>query len=174
MDLRIGHGWDLHRLVPDRRLRIGGCTIPAPLGEAGHSDGDALIHSIIDAFFGAACLGDIGTHFPPSDPAYQDIDSSNLLEKSLQLLAAEGFCPYQLDTTVILEEPRLGPYIHTIRTSLSSILSLEKDRVSVKAKSREGLRFESPPTQKQTENTGAPPVIEAFAVVLIVPAGQNL
>lgn len=135
--MRIGTGWDLHPLVEGRKLLLGGVEIPHHKGEAGHSDGDVLLHALIDALLGAAALGDIGSYFPPSDQQYKGISSSLLLQKALPLL--EGFSIVNIDCTIILEEPKLGPHIATIRESLASLLTLEIHQVSVKAKTAEKL-----------------------------------
>jgi 2-C-methyl-D-erythritol 2,4-cyclodiphosphate synthase len=138
--MRVGTGWDIHRLVEGRSLLIGGVTISSSKGSLGHSDGDALIHAIIDALLGACTLGDIGTHFPPSDQQYKDIDSTILLKRTLALI--DHYTIVNLDCTVILEKTRLAPYINQIRKSLSSLLAIDISCVSVKAKSAEGLLHE--------------------------------
>jgi len=135
--LRIGTGWDIHLLVPGRPLVLGGVTIPHDLGEAGHSDGDVLVHAVIDALLGAAALGDIGTFFPSSEARWKDISSMELLERTLHEL--HGFTIGNIDCTVILEKPRLAPHIATIRISLAEACSLPYDRISVKAKTADGL-----------------------------------
>ena len=136
--MRIGSGWDIHPLVENRKLMLGGCIIPSDKGEAGHSDGDVLVHAIIDALLGAMAKGDIGSHFPDNDPAYKDADSLKLLK---QVVEQELF-PYlieNLDTTIILQQPKLRPYVDTIREKLAQTLNLRLDQVSVKAKTAEGL-----------------------------------
>ena len=137
--MRVGTGYDLHRLVPGRPLLIGGVTIPAPFGEDGHSDGDVLIHALIDALLGAAALGDIGTHFPPGNPAFAGIDSRKLLAKTRSMIIEEGYRPMNLDATVILERPRLADFLLPIRTRLADDLELPLERVSIKAKTNEGV-----------------------------------
>lgn len=154
--MRIGTGWDLHRLKEGRRLMLGGKHIPFHSGEEAHSDGDVLIHAIIDAIFGAAALGDIGTHFPPSDPQYKDISSLLLLEKSVDLLTESGYRIINLDTTIILQEPKLKPYITNIREKLANALALDMDKISVKAKTKENV-----------DATGEGKAIESMASVLI-------
>jgi 2-C-methyl-D-erythritol 2,4-cyclodiphosphate synthase len=154
--MRIGTGWDLHRLKEGRRLILGGEHIPYHTGEDAHSDGDVLIHAIIDAILGAAALGDIGTHFPPSDSQYKDISSLVLLEKTLELLTEAGFRINNLDTTVILQAPKLKPFIPKIRNQLADALFIDVDRISVKAK-----------TKEEMDATGEGRAIEAFATVLI-------
>jgi len=136
--MRIGSGWDIHPLVENRKLMLGGCIIPSDKGEAGHSDGDVLVHAIIDALLGAMAKGDIGSHFPDNDPAYKDADSLKLLKQVVQ----QELFPYlieNLDTTIILQQPKLRPYIDTIREKLAQTLNLRLDQVSVKAKTAEGL-----------------------------------
>jgi len=136
---RIGEGWDLHRLVSGRRLMVGGVQVPADFGEEAHSDGDVLLHALIDALLGAAALGDIGTHFPPSESRWKDADSRELAKKAASLVEAHGWIPVNVDCTVTLERPRLGPHREAIRTTLASILGIGVDRVSLKAKTSEGV-----------------------------------
>ncbi|HUU30441.1 MAG TPA: 2-C-methyl-D-erythritol 2,4-cyclodiphosphate synthase [archaeon] len=137
--LRIGEGYDVHPLVEGRRLVLGGVVIPHEKGLAGHSDADVLLHAVADALLGAAALGDIGRHFPDTDPAFKDADSAALLEQVVRLVEREGFHPVNLDATVIAQSPRLAPYIEKIRGRLAEILGLELGEVSVKAKTHEGL-----------------------------------
>ncbi len=137
--MRIGTGWDIHRLTEGRKLVLGGVTVPHTKGEEGHSDGDVLIHAIIDALLGAAVLGDIGTLFPPSDPAYKEIDSAVLLDKTVKLIERKGYSVVNLDTTVILQEPKLKDYIPAIRRNLASLINISIDSVSIKAKTKEKL-----------------------------------
>lgn len=134
--LRVGIGEDIHRLVEKRDLLIGGIKIPSSLGEDAHSDGDVLIHAIIDALFGSASLGDIGTHFPESDPKYKDIDSKELLKTALKMAKAEII---NIDAVVELEKIPLKPYIYDMRKSLSEVLSIDINRISIKAKTNEAL-----------------------------------
>lgn len=154
--MRIGTGWDIHRLKEGRKMMIGGVEIPYHLGEDAHSDGDVLIHAVIDAILGAAALGDIGTHFPPSDAQYKDISSLLLLEKTLDLLTKAGYRIINLDTTVILQEPKLKPYINKIREKLAGSLTINIDRISVKAK-----------TKEKVDATGEGKAVESIASVLI-------
>jgi len=160
--MRIGHGYDIHRLVADRPLVLGGVIIPAEKGEAGHSDGDALVHAIIDALLGAAALSDIGTHFPPGDPAYRDIKSTELLAKTMKLVKEAGFSVANVDSTVILEQPMLKPHMQVIRSALARTMNLENSRISVKAKTMEGLN-----------STGRGDSVEAHAVVLLLKESDN-
>ncbi len=136
-NIRIGLGYDLHRLVEGRPLILGGVTVPAPFGEDGHSDGDVLIHAVIDALLGAAALGDIGTHFPPSDDAYKNIDSRILLSRTVELLNRHEFRLINLDATVILQTPKLMEYIPAIRALLAEDLGTGIENVSIKAKTNE-------------------------------------
>lgn len=135
--MRIGTGWDIHRLVENRPLIIGGVQIPHSLGEAGHSDGDVLLHALIDALLGAAALGDIGSHYPPSDDQWKNISSLELLRITLDKL--EGWEIVNVDTTVILEHPKLRPHIQAIRYSLAQACNITIEQVSVKAKTAEGV-----------------------------------
>ncbi len=137
--MRIGIGWDSHRLTAQRPLLLGGVQVPAPFGEDGHSDGDVLLHTIIDALLGAAALGDIGTHFPPSDQRWKDACSSELLTTVCRLINAEGLSVHSIDSTIILQRPRLAPHIEQIRSSLAQLLHIDLSYVSVKAKTAEGL-----------------------------------
>ncbi len=160
--MRIGNGWDIHRLIPQRPLIIAGVTIPNDKGADAHSDGDAALHALIDALLGAAALGDIGTHFPPSDEAYRNIDSAILLEKTLSL-----FVEYRIvnvDITIVLQSVRLAPYITSMRERISSILQIPLSSVSVKAKSAEHLLGE----------LGTGDAIEATATVLLEEQRESL
>ncbi|MDY0287553.1 MAG: 2-C-methyl-D-erythritol 2,4-cyclodiphosphate synthase [Sphaerochaeta sp.] len=136
--MRIGSGWDIHALVPGRPLMIGGIHIPHDRGEAGHSDGDVLIHAIIDAILGALAKGDIGSHFPDSDPTYKNADSQVLLKQIME----HELQPYSitnLDTTIILQRPKLREHIDSIRENLARVMNLSVDQISVKAKTAEGM-----------------------------------
>jgi 2-C-methyl-D-erythritol 2,4-cyclodiphosphate synthase len=154
--MRIGFGYDTHRLVPGRALILGGVHIPNTLGPEAHSDGDALLHALIDALLGACALGDIGQLFPPSDEQYRDISSRILLKRSLGVLSEAGFQPRNVDATILLETPRLGPYIDQMRSALSADLSIPFAAISVKAKTKEGLG-----------PTGQGRAVEAYAVALV-------
>jgi 2-C-methyl-D-erythritol 2,4-cyclodiphosphate synthase len=134
---RIGQGYDIHRLIPGKSLMIGGIQIESPVGSEAHSDGDVLLHSLIDALLGACGLGDIGDHFPPSDDQYKNISSTVLLQKVLPLIQNAGYITGNLDATIFLEKPKLGPYKQQIREHLAKLLALPLDCVSVKAKTAE-------------------------------------
>lgn len=136
---RVGQGFDLHRLVPDRPLLLGGIRIESPVGSDAHSDGDVLLHALIDALLGAAGLGDIGDHFPPTEEKYRNADSSELLKAVLPLLQAQHYRIVNIDSTVVLEKPKLYPYKAAIRQNLAQLLVLQVDQVSFKAKTAEGL-----------------------------------
>ncbi|MBI4337708.1 MAG: 2-C-methyl-D-erythritol 2,4-cyclodiphosphate synthase [Chloroflexi bacterium] len=137
--MRVGNGFDVHRLVVGRRLVLGGVEVPFGKGLLGHSDGDALAHALIDALLGAAALGDIGTQFPSTDPQYKDIDSLVLLRRVAQLLAERGWKVSNVDATILAEQPRLGPHVSQMRERLARDLGLTLERVSVKAKTADGL-----------------------------------
>jgi 2-C-methyl-D-erythritol 2,4-cyclodiphosphate synthase len=137
--MRVGIGRDLHRLAAGRRLVLGGVELDSPTGAVAHSDGDALLHAIIDAMLGAAGLGDIGDLFPDNDPAYQDADSRDLLRAAATLLAGRGLRVAQVDATVMLERPKLGPHKQTMREQIAADLELDATDVNVKAKTGEEL-----------------------------------
>ena len=138
---RIGHGYDVHRLCENRKLIIGGVDIPYEKGLLGHSDADVLLHAISDALLGAAALGDIGKHFPDKDPAYKDADSLKLLAEVGRILKENGYAPSNIDSTVIAQAPKLAPHIEKMRENIALALNLDKDAVSVKATTEEGLGF---------------------------------
>lgn len=137
--MRIGHGYDVHRLVPDRPLVLGGETIPHDRGLAGHSDADVLLHAIGDALLGAVALGDLGAHFPDTDAEWEGADSMDLLEEIRRQVWAKGYRLGNLDATVVLERPKLRPHIDAMRDNIASVLQTSPDRVSVKATTAEGL-----------------------------------
>jgi 2-C-methyl-D-erythritol 4-phosphate cytidylyltransferase / 2-C-methyl-D-erythritol 2,4-cyclodiphosphate synthase len=139
MDLRVGEGYDIHPLAEGRKLILGGVQIPCDKGLAGHSDADVLLHAITDALLGAAALGDLGAHFPDTDPAFKGADSGGLLLQVKELLDGHGYFVLNVDATVIAEYPRLAPYIPEMRGRIAGILALDPDRVSVKATTHEGL-----------------------------------
>lgn len=139
--IRIGHGYDVHRLVLQRPLTIGGVTIPYEKGLLGHSDADVLLHAICDALLGALALGDIGQHFPDSDTCYAGIDSQKLLLRTAELIREKGWQIGNIDATVIAQAPRISPYILQMRQNISQILELDIDAVSIKATTEEHLGF---------------------------------
>jgi len=139
IDWRVGHGEDLHRLAPGKPLLIGGLLIDSPVGSDAHSDGDVLLHALVDAMLGALALGDIGDHFPPSDPQWAGADSSRFVAHALRLVEAAGYRVGNVDATVHLEAPRLYPHKQTIRELLACLLDIPVDRVSFKAKTGEGV-----------------------------------
>lgn len=139
--IRVGHGYDVHALVAERRLVLGGVEIPHSLGLAGHSDADVLIHAVCDALFGAAGQGDIGRHFPDSDPQYAGIESRILLRKTGELLRQQGWRVGNLDATIIAQAPRLAPYIGTMCANLAADLQVDPLVVNVKATTTEKLGF---------------------------------
>ena len=139
--MRIGHGYDVHRLVEDRKLIMGGVEIPYEKGLLGHSDADVLVHAIMDALLGAAALGDIGKHFPDTDPAYEGADSMRLLEEVRKLLDANNYVIGNVDATVIAQRPKLAPYIDAMRENIAARLQIDKNQVNVKATTEEGLGF---------------------------------
>lgn len=140
--MRIGLGYDVHQLVPDRKLWLGGVEIPHTLGLLGHSDADVLIHAICDAILGAAALGDIGQHFPDKDPQYKGIDSKILLKKCGELIREKGYRIENIDSIVVAQRPKIGSYIPQMRQTLANVLGLDIDQVSVKATTTEHLGFE--------------------------------
>ena len=154
--MRVGNGYDIHRFRDDGVLRLGGIEVPGAPGRAGHSDGDALIHAIIDAILGAAGEGDIGQHFPPGEPATEGIDSRELLTRIVRLVVARGFRVHNIDATVIAERPRLGELVRTMGDSIARTVGVEPSAVNVKATTNEGLG-----------PVGAGEAIAALAVVLL-------
>lgn len=139
MAIRIGHGYDLHRLAEGRRLVLSGLEIPHSHGLLGHSDADVVLHAVCDAILGALGAGDIGQHFPDSDARYRDIASSELLKQVVTLMAGEGWRVGNLDVTIHAEQPRLGPYREAMRQRIATLLDVPAERVNVKAKTNEGL-----------------------------------
>jgi len=154
--MRIGFGYDVHRFAEGRDLWLGGVKIPHNKGLLGHSDADVLIHAICDALLGAAALGDIGKHFPDTDPAYKGIDSKILLSETAKLLNTAGYKILNIDSTIALQSPKIAPYIEPMRITLSKLLQLETGQVSVKATTTEKLGFE-----------GREEGVSAYAVVLL-------
>lgn len=155
--MRIGHGYDVHRLVADRKLIMGGVDIPWELGLLGHSDADVLLHAIADAILGAIGEGDIGKHFPDSDPAYKGADSLKLLSHVMRLAEARGYCLGNLDATIIAQQPKMAPHIPGMRQNIATVLNAELGQVNVKATTEEGLGF-----------SGRGEGISAHAVVLML------
>lgn len=154
---RTGFGYDVHRLVENRKLILGGVEVPFEKGLLGHSDADVLLHAVIDALIGAAGLGDIGKHFPPSDNTFKDISSIDLLERTRALIEAKGFTVGNIDSTIVCQAPKLLGYIPGMVKNIAASLGCAEDRVNVKAKTEEGLGF-----------TGRGEGIKAYAVALLV------
>jgi 2-C-methyl-D-erythritol 2,4-cyclodiphosphate synthase len=154
--MRIGHGYDVHRLVVGRALILGGVTVPYELGLLGHSDADVLTHAVMDALLGAAGLGDIGTHFPDTDERYKGADSLYLLGRVVELLSKSGYHVGNVDATILAQAPKLAPHIPTMRQNLAKALGVPPNAVNVKATTEEGLGF-----------TGGGQGMAAHAVVLI-------
>jgi 2-C-methyl-D-erythritol 2,4-cyclodiphosphate synthase len=155
-NIRIGEGWDVHALVEGRPLMLGGVQVPYSKGLLGHSDADALLHAITDALFGAAGMGDIGTHFPDTDAAFQGADSAVLLAEAARRVAAQGYAIGNVDSTIIAQTPKLAPHIGAMRTRIAEILGIAPDCVNVKAK-----------TAEKMGPVGEGLAIEARAVVLL-------
>jgi 2-C-methyl-D-erythritol 2,4-cyclodiphosphate synthase len=163
MVIRVGIGYDVHAFAAveeQRPLLIGGVTIPHERGLAGHSDADVLLHALVDALLGGAALGDIGTHFPSSDPRWRDAASSAFLTYTLDLLKEQGWRIGNVDATIVAEHPRMTPHIHEIRTRLAETMGAPLDAVSVKAKTTDGLGF-----------TGRSEGIACYAIALIEREG---
>jgi 2-C-methyl-D-erythritol 2,4-cyclodiphosphate synthase len=157
MDYRIGIGYDIHRLVSGRKLFIGGVEIPYINGLLGHSDADVLLHAICDALLGAAAQGDIGQHFPDTDPRYQGISSAELLKRVQDLIRRKNFVINNVDTIIVAQEPVLTPFTKQIQHSIAGILNIKEDSVNIKAKTNEGLG-----------DIGKKEAIAAYAVVTII------
>lgn len=141
MDFRIGFGYDLHRLVHGRKLILGGVEIPSSKGLLGHSDADVLIHAICDALLGAAGMRDIGYQFPDTDPEYKNIDSKKLLLRVRELIRNKGWHIVNIDSTLVLQSPRISPYIEEMQLNLAQMLDVEQDKISIKATTNEGLGY---------------------------------
>ena len=139
--MRIGHGYDVHRLVVGRKLILGGVEIPWEKGLDGHSDADVLLHAVMDAMLGAAALGDIGKHFPDTDQTYRNIDSMLLLDHVVKVVAQKGYCLSNLDVTVIAQKPKIAPYLAEMRERISTHLGVDLDQVNIKATTEEHLGF---------------------------------
>ena len=155
-NIRIGFGVDVHRLDKDRDLYLGGIKIPSDLGAVGHSDADVLIHAICDAILGACNLGDIGYHFPDTDNQYKNIDSKIILKKVSILMSEEGFSLVNIDSTVILEKPKLAPHLSAMKKTLAEILSMPSSDISIKAT-----------THEKVDSFGKTEAIKAYAVCLL-------
>lgn len=155
--MRIGHGYDVHRLVEGRKLIMGGVDIPWEMGLLGHSDADVLLHAIADAILGALGLGDIGRHFPDTDPAYKGADSMKLLAHVASLADSRGWQVGNLDATIIAQRPKMAPHIPAMRSGIAATLAIAEDQVNVKATTEEGLGF-----------SGREEGISSHAVVLMV------
>ncbi len=160
--MRIGIGYDIHRLVRGRRLVLGGVEIPFEKGLLGHSDGDALAHAVIDALLGAAACGDIGTLFPDTDERYKDANSLELLRAATSVIHQKGFRVVNVDATVVAEKPRLAPYVEAMRMALADAMGVGAEAVSVKAKTNEGIGA-----------TGAGEAIACLAVALLAAQGDG-
>ena len=162
MNIRTGFGYDVHAFAFNRKLYLGGVDIPFERGLKGHSDADVLLHAICDALLGALALGDIGKHFPDTDPNYKGIDSKILLLKVNELISEKGYKISNIDSTVVMERPKLKDYILPIRESIAGILHIKVDQVSVKATTSEQLGF-----------VGTEEGVKAFATVLIFSSPDN-
>ena len=156
MAIRIGQGYDIHRLVEDRPLILGGVNIPAEKGLLGHSDADVLLHALTDALFGAAALGDIGRHFPDTDPQFKGADSRVLLRECVKRVHAAGWGIVNVDASVIAQAPKLAPHMETIRASVAETLGIDLGCVNIKAKTNEGM-----------DAVGRKEAIEVHAVALL-------
>ena len=160
--MSIGYGYDSHRFEPGRRLVLGGVEFPDETGLKGHSDADVLIHAIIDALLGAAALGDIGSHFPDTDPKWKGADSARLLEAVMKEIRTAGYQVANVDATVICERPKLHPHVELIRDRLASVMNIGKGRISVKGK-----------TNEKMDDVGAGIGIEVHAVCLLEEQGTG-
>ena len=154
--IRVGHGFDVHRLVAGRPFILGGVLIPHDTGPFGHSDADVLAHAISDALLGACALGDLGAHFPDTDPQWQGADSMRLLAAVHELTVRHGFSLGNLDATIVVQQPKLAPYLADMRERIAEVLAIDVDSVSIKAKTSEGLGY-----------TGDGTGIAAYAVALV-------
>ena len=155
-EIRVGHGYDVHRFAEGRRLIIGGVDIPFEKGLLGHSDADVLLHAIMDAMLGAAALGDIGRHFPDNDEMYKGISSLLLLRKVAELIGVQGYCVNNIDATLVMQSPKISPYVDGMIDNISNTLGIERGRINVKATTEERLGF-----------TGRLEGVSAHAVVTI-------
>ena len=155
--IRIGHGYDVHKLVEGRKLILGGVNIPHETGLLGHSDADVVVHAIMDAMLGALALGDIGKHFPDTDPVYSGADSIKLLKRVTEIIAEKGYSVGNIDSTIICQSPKLAPHIDTMRKNIAEAIGCDISQVSVKATTEEKLGF-----------TGAKEGISAHAVCVLL------
>ncbi|MBR4095852.1 MAG: 2-C-methyl-D-erythritol 2,4-cyclodiphosphate synthase [Oscillospiraceae bacterium] len=155
--IRIGHGYDVHKLVEGRKLILGGVDIPHETGLLGHSDADVVVHAVMDAMLGALALGDIGKHFPDTDPVYSGADSIMLLKRVTEIIAEKGYSIGNIDSTIICQAPKLAPHIDTMRTNIAEAIGCDISQVSVKATTEEKLGF-----------TGAKEGISAHAVCVLL------
>ncbi|MCF0171211.1 2-C-methyl-D-erythritol 2,4-cyclodiphosphate synthase [Fusobacterium varium] len=154
--IRIGNGYDVHVLTEGRKLMLGGVEIPHTKGVLGHSDGDVLVHAIMDAMLGALALGDIGQHFPDTDMKYENIDSTILLKRVKELIAKRGYKIINLDSIIVLQKPKVKPYIEAMRKRIAEVLEIDVEQVSVKATTEEKLGF-----------TGDESGVKSYCVVLL-------
>ncbi len=154
--IRIGNGYDVHVLTEGRKLMLGGVEIPHTKGVLGHSDGDVLVHAIMDAMLGALALGDIGQHFPDTDMKYENIDSTILLKRVKELIAERGYKIINLDSIIVLQKPKVKPYIEAMRKRIAEVLEIDVEQVSVKATTEEKLGF-----------TGDESGVKSYCVVLL-------
>ena len=155
--IRIGHGYDVHKLVEGRKLILGGVNIPHETGLLGHSDADVVVHAVMDAMLGALALGDIGKHFPDTDPVYSGADSIKLLKRVTEIIAEKGYSVGNIDSTIICQAPKLAPHIDTMRKNIAEAIGCDISQVSVKATTEEKLGF-----------TGAKEGISAHAVCVLL------
>ena len=159
--MRVGMGYDVHRLVEDRKLILGGVEIPYEKGLLGHSDADVLLHAIMDALLGAAALGDIGKHFPDTDPAYKGISSIRLLEHVGKLLEEQNYVVGNIDATIIAQRPKMAPHIPQMRANVAKALQIEESQINIKATTEEGLGF-----------TGTGEGISSQAICALIPVAN--
>jgi len=160
--VRVGQGWDLHRLVRGRPLRLGGVEVPFDRGLLGHSDGDVVLHAVTDALLGAAAAGDIGQHFPDTDARWRNVDSALLLEHVVDLIGKGGFGIGNVDVTILAEQPKLAPHVGALQRRVAELLRIDVDHVGIKAKTMEGMGA-----------IGAGEAIGALAVITIVPVARR-
>lgn len=160
--MRVGFGYDSHRFDPERPLILGGVAIPGEPGLAGHSDGDAVAHALVDALLGAVAEGDVGRHFPPGDPEWKDADSLMLLARAVDLLANKGYRPVNVDVVVVCERPRIAPHVPAMSLRVAQVLGVSPGAVSIKGKTNEGMGW-----------IGAGEGLAVFAVALVESSGPD-